>query len=320
MAFWWVNNKQTHRHEIGGGYIWSPKASANGSYNRFYANMRLVTPGDLVFAYYDARIQDVGIATRPAASCRKPPEFGRAGEGWAEDGWLVPVEWHRAPAPLRPKDIINELRPHLPDKYAPLNRATGDGLQNVYLAAVPDDMAAVLLARLGAWGAGIVGLARGTGDDDGAVRRVDDALEEDIRRDPGLDETERRAVINARRGQGRFRLAVEARERGCRITGVADTRLLRASHIKRWRSCATNRERLDGDNGLLLCPNVDLLFDRGYMSFEDDGRVLASPAIDAGQLRLPGVPSAPPPNVGPFSAGQAAYLAFHRANVFLHGR
>jgi putative restriction endonuclease len=128
----------------------------------------------------------------------------------------------------------------------------GDGYQHVYLAAVPDGMAEVLLARLGTWGVDVLRIARGAGDHDGAVRRVDDALETKIQSDPGLDETTRRAVIEARRGQGRFRLNVEAIEKACRVTGVTDPRLLRASHIKPWRSCTTSTERLDGGNGLLL--------------------------------------------------------------------
>jgi hypothetical protein len=86
---------------------------------------------------------------------------------------------------------------------------------------------------------------------------VDDALEAALREDQSLDETTRRAVVEARRGQGRFRLNLEAVERACRITGVADPRLLRASHIKPWRSCLSSAERLDGENGLLLSPNAD---------------------------------------------------------------
>jgi hypothetical protein len=320
MRFWWVNHKQTYRQEIEGGYLWSPKVKSNGHRNPFYDSMRLVTPGDVVFSFADALIRQVGIATRPAVSCPKPAEFGQAGTNWARDGWMVPVDWQPVPRPLRPKDFIAELRPWLPGKGTPLDPESGNGFQHVYLAAVPGGMADVLLSRLGSWGTDLLRMARGTGDDDGAVRVVDDALEEAVRHDAALDETTRRAVVEARRGQGRFRLNVEAVERGCRVTGVTDPRLLRASHIKPWRSCATSEERLDGNNGLLLSPNIDHLFDRGYISFLDDGRMLLSPLMDPAQIARLGVPIEPPPNVGAFSLGQAAYLAFHRASVFLDGR
>ena len=101
---------------------------------------------------------------------------------------------------------------------------------------------------------------------------------------------------------------------------MTNPRLLRASHIKPWRSCETSNERLDGDNGLLLCPNVDHLFDRGYISFEDDGATLISSRVDAAEVERLGVVTAPPLNVGLFQPRQAAYLRFHRDNVFLHNR
>jgi putative restriction endonuclease len=114
-------------------------------------------------------------------------------------------------------------------------------------------MAEGLLARLGAWGAEVLRVARGNGDDDGAVRRVDDALETEIQSATGLDGTIRKAAIEARRGQGRFRLNVEAVEQACCVTGVTDPRLLRASHIKPWRSCGYCR-RLIGNLVLGMPP------------------------------------------------------------------
>lgn len=45
MRFWWVNQNQTYRHEVRGGYLWSPKRKANGAQNAFYDFMREVRPG-----------------------------------------------------------------------------------------------------------------------------------------------------------------------------------------------------------------------------------------------------------------------------------
>ncbi|MBF9234444.1 hypothetical protein [Microvirga alba] len=149
MAFWWVNHSQTYRQEIEGRYIWSPKTKGNGGPNRSYDNLRLLVPGDLVFSYAGGQIRQLGIITHRAVSSPKPPELGSAGTHLAQDGWMVPVEWYALPQPLRPKEFISEIRPHLPKKYAPLNEE-GNGYQHVYLAAVPDGMAEVLLARLSA--------------------------------------------------------------------------------------------------------------------------------------------------------------------------
>jgi hypothetical protein len=48
MRYWWVNQNQTYRHEVAGGYLWSPKRNANGARNTFYESMREVAFGDLI--------------------------------------------------------------------------------------------------------------------------------------------------------------------------------------------------------------------------------------------------------------------------------
>jgi putative restriction endonuclease len=89
--------------------MWSPTRNRNGSFNRFYENMRLVDAGDLVFSYFDQLIQYIGVVQSPAVSGARPAEF--ADTIWDNDGWLVPVEWHRPPVVVRPKDILDVLRP-----------------------------------------------------------------------------------------------------------------------------------------------------------------------------------------------------------------
>ena len=79
MRLWWVNHKQTYRQETGGRYIWSPKTNRNGARNQSYDNMRLVVIGDIVFSYAQAEIRQLGIVTRPAASCPSPQSSGRPG-------------------------------------------------------------------------------------------------------------------------------------------------------------------------------------------------------------------------------------------------
>lgn len=108
---------------------------------------------------------------------------------------------------------------------------------------------------------------------------------------------------------------MELLERGCRVTGIMDRAHLRASHIKPWHA-SSDTERLDGANGLLLAPHVDHLFDRGFISFEDDGRVLVSVRLHSGVLAAWAIQSSC--NVGVFAERQRYYLAYHRANVFLY--
>ena len=92
-------------------------------------------------------------------------------------------------------------------------------------------------------------------------------------------------------------------ERRCRVTGVTHLEHLRASHCKPWRD-ASNEERLDGENGLLLTPNADHLFDRGFIGFENNGDVLISPVADRESLARMGLDTNRAINVGHFGDGQ----------------
>lgn len=87
--------------------------------------------------------------------------------------------------------------------------------------------------------------------------------------------TEAERMVIQRVGQNVFREALMIYWGGrCAVTGAAEPRLLRASHIKPWARCETDAERLDVFNGLLLAPNIDAAFDAGLVSFSDDGSIL----------------------------------------------
>ena len=95
----------------------------------------------------------------------------------------------------------------------------------------------------------------------------------------------------------------------CRVTGVTDTRLLIASHIKPWRE-ASNVERLSGYNGLMLSPHVDALFDEQFITFEDDGRMHVHPSLSRDVLERWSID--PEKRVERFRPEQASFLAHHR--------
>ena len=91
--------------------------------------------------------------------------------------------------------------------------------------------------------------------------------------------TERERLQAARIGQGEFRDALMIFWKStCPVTGVDHAALLRASHIKPWRD-ASNDERLNPFNGLLLCAHVDTLFDRNLITFDDDGLIRISSLV-----------------------------------------
>ena len=97
------------------------------------------------------------------------------------------------------------------------------------------------------------------------------------------------------------------------MTRVSDAKHLRASHIKPWRD-ANNAERLNGQNGLLLSPHVDHLFDQGYITFSSSEQLLVVPDVRSNLLSKWGIDAGT--RVGEFTREQQAFLDYHRAHVF----
>ena len=141
-------------------------------------------------------------------------------------------------------------------------------------------------------------------------------LEQEVVNDSTVPETDRVAIIRARKGQGLFKDRVSKIETRCRITGVDNPVHLVASHCKPWRD-STNEERLNGENGLLLTPSIDHLFDRGFIGFEDNGHLIISPVAHGPSLQRMGIDTNKIVNVGGFTTGQKQFLDFHRNAVLL---
>jgi putative restriction endonuclease len=308
QRFWWVNQNKTHRQEVAGGFLWSPKRKANGARNQFYENMQHARVGDVVFSFYDTRIQAVGVVASTACECPKP-DFGTAGADWSHEGWLVGVEFQPVPFPFRPKDHIVAIQPFLPAKYSPLSNS-GDGLQSVYLAEIDSSMASLLLQLSGG---APVPLAELGPDEAGIQSLNDDHEEQQVLKRTDLKGTERLQLIRARRGQGLFRHNVRINEPRCRVTGTSDVVHLRASHIKPWRD-SSDIEKVSGSNGLLLAPHVDHLFDRGWISFSETGSLMISNLLDRQVLSQWSID--PDCETGEFADEQQVFLEYHRDQLF----
>ena len=322
MRYWWVNQNQTFHQEIAGGYLWSPKRNANGARNPFYESMREVSPGDLIFSFVDTRITAIGIAKSYCWECPKPTEFGSAGQNWENIGWRVNVAYTQLLNKIRPKDHMGVLRTVLPDRYSPL-QANGNGIQSVYLTELSQGFAEILKGLIGEEARSFLTAAGiGPAIENDRVVAGDELdvwerrLEEQIETDTSVRETDREAIIRARCGQGLFKQRVMRIETHCRITGVENPVHLTASHCKPWRD-SSNEERLNGENGLLLTPSIDHLFDRGFIGFEDSGNLIISPVAHKLSLQRMGVETERLINVGGFTAGQRQFLDFHRNAVLL---
>ena len=311
--FWWVNQNKT-REEFIDGYMWSPLSKSNGTSNPYYEFMSETQPGDGVISYWSQKIQGFGTVSEEPQVSIKPPYRQR--ETWSDRGWLVDVHFSAFLNPFLPRDYLTQIKPLLPQKNSPL-QSNGSG-REFYLTEISEELFA-LLCRIGgnpvqsAINSG-EGLARRIRNKFIASESLDDEHEREIKsRTDFVGPLEKERIQKSRRGQGVFRQNVRAVERRCRVTGVRQIRHLRASHIKPWRLC-DDKEKLDGNNGLLLSPHVDQLFDGGWITFTDSGDLLRSSRLDRLVLDSWKIPEEL--NVGAFNEEQKSYLAFHRESVF----
>jgi hypothetical protein len=190
------------------------------------------------------------------------------------------------------------------------------------LTEVPEQLAETLIGLIGAEAAAISGRAANLTPqtvmqaENADVELWEHHIESTIESNTQLPSTDREALIVARRGQGIFKQRVMQIEHSCRITGVNNPIHLRASHCKPWRD-STNEERLHPENGLLLTPTIDHLFDRGFISFDNSGELILSPVAHLPSLNQMGVATDRIVNVGAFTDGQKHFLEYHRDSVLL---
>lgn len=146
-----------------------------------------------------------------------------------------------------------------------------------------------------------------------AVSLPDAPLHEFFARTKALSKTtEAERIVVQRVGQDIFRSSLmDYWQSRCPLTGITDPALLRASHIVPWMACNTDAERLDVYNGLLLSALWDAAFDRGLVTFGDDGQPEFSPALSEAaraELRFQS-PIA-------LTDKHRVRLAWHRANLY----
>lgn len=124
---------------------------------------------------------------------------------------------------------------------------------------------------------------------------------------------EKKALTKIRINQSVFRELLLKRYSGCCLCNVNDKNFLVASHIKPWAK-SNSEEKLDVNNGLLLCPNHDRLFDKGYISFDNDGRILISNKLSHNSLIYMNIRENMKINI---TDEAKKYMKYHRENIFI---
>ena len=148
-------------------------------------------------------------------------------------------------------------------------------------------------------------------------KRMEDSILTEIKaveNDNNIKATEKDSIVKSRIGQGIFRNELIEYWHGCAISQCPFTWMLIASHIKPWRD-ADNQERLDTYNGLLLLPNYDKLFDLGYISFTQMGKIMYSRLLDKFDREAIGLTS--DLHLVKLENQHLKYLKYHNENCFL---
>ncbi len=309
MRYWWVNLSKTHSVATRDDFIWCPTINAAGKAVWHWNTIHHVAPGDIVFGNWNGAVRAVGLATSHSREAFKP-EDGFSFD-WQSVGWRVDVKFDLLQEPINTAEMADRLRPLRPDRYSPLDKNGRAG--ETYLSEIPELMASVLLHELNPGiRADLLTPIRQPVSVPGDAEE-DRRAEKEIEETPLLGQSEKRVLVAARRGQGLFRDNVQKIERSCRVTGLGDSSLLHAAHVKPWR-VSNLGEKLDGSNGLLLSPHAHVLFDRGFITFKDNGDMLISPQLPNVVKVAWSIPSSLA--TAPLTIPQTRYMEFHRDAVF----
>lgn len=301
IQYWWVNHKQTFKEEIDRGYMWSPKKEADGRVSQFYNYMKEAAPGDFVVSYANTKSSYIGIVTDYAVNFPRPEGFDQKAKYWSDGGWMVKVKWYKTNGKFSAKNELEHIRDNLPKKYSPVSLKNGNGNQKAYFSKINEAIFGHV-AKVSDFNINEqYTLTRSTFENDNESLNIKD--------------TEYTSMRKTRVGQDQFRKSLFKNKGFCVITGVVNPSLLIASHIKPWQFCESASERLDPYNGLLLTPHIDCLFERGLISFNNNGEVLLSSHLSEDERTAFGLSNVK--QVEPFDEGYHTYLEYHRENKYL---
>lgn len=259
MAFYWVNIGKSNKIVKESKYLWAPDYTFTKSKKKIekagWKFVPKVLKGDVIFCYFKKRIQFIAIAKNKAYSFCRPitEEFSK----WNNEGHKIDVDLHILNNPINKDDIKDEIFTFYNKYCKPKLITSSKNISQNYLISLPDGLANLLLKLCA---------------EDSILIQKD--MTKNNSKKSKINKTTSESIIKARIGQGKFRNDVLGLwNNTCPISKVDKSELLIASHIVSWQ-LSNDEEKLDPYNGLPLSPSLDKLFDKGYISFSDDGNLL----------------------------------------------
>ena len=259
--------------------------------------MTRVRAGDVIFSYVEGEIAAASLALSSAIDGDRPGEGYNWEADWNEDGWRIDSRYVDIEPPVRLTAFLSELYPLMPAQFSPLMKNGKAALG--YLFALPNQAGRILLDQYCPQ----------------AATLIDEYAISEPAISPRTTETERLQLRSSRVGQGIYRDGLIKLWGGkCSVTGLDHQPLLTASHMKPWRD-SNSIERLDPNNGLLLSPALNAVFDKGLVSFAPNGAIMISPLLGHTQCVALGISK--DLSVKGLSPEQQFYLEYHRDRLFV---
>jgi hypothetical protein len=296
MAYYWVNLGTTFEEVKQGRFLWAPQykmvqrkgKEPTRQKEASWTTVSTVKKDDVIFCYADGFIIYVATALKGCIDSFRP-ENAKFGE-WEMDGYRVDVKLHILDQPVALDLFRSELFERYNESCHPKILDKNASVCQNYMVTIPDGAAVLILEALG--------------DD---ALHFNPSLGHSKRK---LSKTTQQSLVNSRIGQGQFRKDLLNLWNGtCAFTGVSVPELLIASHIYPWQ-LSDNDERLDPCNGLPLSPSIDKLFDKGYVSFSNEGHLIKGDRIDDKLLEQLGID--PDVKISGLTYEHAYYLTKHR--------
>lgn len=296
MDFFWVNLGTSYKEVAVNKFLWAPAyvIGKNGKKktNAGWDQVQEVKAGDVIFCHLSGNIIYVAVALKDAYPAKRP-ETGTYDQ-WNDDGFRIDVDLIEITTPVsvagfKPTLIAIHNQNCLPALFT----KTG-GTAQQYMVRLPPGAGSLILSYLG--------------DVEIKVSEQSSKKQKGRKLSQGSN---RETIVQARVGQGQFREDVLfIWKNTCPVTGLSKPELLVASHILPW-SLSDETQKIDPNNGFPFSPAVDKLFDKGYISFNDNGHLLfKKSAIDSQDLKILGL--LPNTKISGLNEQQIAYLAEHR--------
>lgn len=296
MVFWWVNLGKTYdSYEKGHiNFLWAPERDSSGKEVYHWKLMNELKEGDIVFCYYKKHLQAYSFVIKTAVKSMYP---FKEGDNPSRKGNRVYIAYNQIKNIIKLDNIKQKLQNDLlQSKYSPINKS--GNVNQGYLFKISGKAGLYLLSEI----------------ESKEGEHVFSQIEKNI--EDSHDKTTAESLIASRRGQGKFRnKLIEAWDSKCAVTECDLVEILIASHCKPW-ILSKDEEKLDHNNGLLLSPNYDKLFDLGYISFDENGQIIISSSLSKDTYKKLNISKNDKLFKIPSNPDFQEFLEYHRSEIF----